>query len=248
MNAPKPNPAHSGGVLRLLVWDLGRPGKARVQRILQHLIAQSYDLLVLAKCRSESLATVVSTLEAENYTTLLGGASFQPSLLVASKQPVKQTQEQPPKNYEHRYIAFQQQQVHALAVHVPYAAESEGLEGKRRYWQAVSNWAKKHERQKAIILGIFNTGLPTDTEGERFTLGESIQTLLNQGWVDCWKAKNPNVRDFGWFSHTGNGFRLDHCFFSPALAPDLEDAEFDHEARLARLSSSAPLVVTFSER
>ena len=97
-----------------------------------------------------------------------------------------------------------------------------------------------------MVLGTFNTGLPADSQGERYSLGSCMQELLDLGWVDCWRRSNPGVDDFGWFSHTGNGFRLDHCFFSPALAPSLVDSEFDHQARMDGLGASAPLLVSFN--
>ena len=230
-----------------VVWDVGRPGKARVQRILAYLFEYRYDLVVLAKCRSASLQEIVDALEGAGYSVLLGEPSFQPSLVVATLLEAKCVDEPGPEPYGHRWIPFEFAgggvTINALAVHIPYAGESEGLEGKRRYWDAVLNWVKEHSDVPAMVLGTFNTGLPADTQGERYSLGSYMQELLDQGWVDCWRQANRGINDFGWFSHTGNGFRLDHCFFSPELVHYLADSAFDHGARFAGLSSSAPLLV-----
>ena len=236
--------------MKLLVWDLGRPGKARVLRILDWLHARRYDLLVLVKCPSKSLPMIVETLSEAGYTVLLGGASFQPSLVVATLIASEPVEWDGPESYEHRWLPFRLPAagVEALAVHIPYSGESGGLEGKKRYWEAVHHWRREHQGRRAIVLGTFNTGLPADTQGERFSLGSCIQEMLDDGWVDCWRQANPGLSDFGWFSHTGNGFRLDHCFLSPALATALADSEFDHEARVEGCSQSAPLLVDLSER
>lgn len=231
-------------VSQLVVWDVGRPGKARVRRILAYLLERQFDLIVLAKCRSSSLPTIVEALEDARYTVLLGEPSFQPALLVATLMKAEVCDWPSPVPYGHRWIPLLTNNgINALAVHIPYPGEAEGLEGKRRYWDAVINWGEAHQSPPAMILGTFNTGLPADTQGERYSLGSYIQKLLDQGWVDCWRQANPGMNDYGWFSHTGNGFRLDHCFFSPSLAPHVLDSEFDHEARFAGLSASAPLVV-----
>ncbi len=232
---------------RVIVWDLGRPGKARVLRVLDYLLERRCEVVVLAKCRTASLPLIAEALEEGGYSVLLGDPSFQPSLLVVSLLKTKADEWPAPLPYGHRWVPFSLPNgVVALGVHIPYAGESEGLEGKRRYWEAVLEWSRAHQDRKAMILGIFNTGLPADTQGERYSLGSYIQELLDHGWVDCWRQANPGMNDFGWFSHTGNGFRLDHCFFSPALALTLIDSEFDHEARFAGLSQSAPLLVRLS--
>jgi exodeoxyribonuclease-3 len=228
---------------RILVWDLARPGKARVQRVLGWLFERRFELVVLAKCRASSVPLLVDALEGAGYSVLLGGASFQPSLVVASLEGAEPNSAPSPGGYEHRWIPFSLPWTSGLAVHIPYAGEHEGPEGKRRYWDEVLQWSREHRHECAMILGVFNTGLPADTQGERYSLGQYMQDLLDEGWVDCWRQANPGVNDFGWFSHTGNGFRLDHCFFSPSLAARLQDSEFDHQARFDRLAASAPLVV-----
>lgn len=228
----------------VLVWDVGRPGKGRAPRVLEWLLGRRPELVVLAKCRHASLPLLAEAFEDAGYAVLLGAASLQPSLFMASLEPARAEDWPAPQGYEHRWTPFKlEPSIDVLAVHIPYAAEEQGVEGKRRYWDAVIDWCAAHQNGRAMVLGTFNTGLPADTQGERYTLGEYIQELLNRGWVDCWRHANPGVDDFGWFSHTGNGFRLDHCFFSPALAPDLRDGEFDHLVRFEGLSSSAPLIV-----
>lgn len=241
---------------RILVWDLSRPGKARTQRIMEWLLPQRFELLVLAKCSSRTLPTIVEELEAAGYHVLLGAGFFQPCVAVASLKRAALEDWPGPEGYEHRWIPFRLHDtdvnpIQALAVHIPYAAEAGGgLEHKQRYWDAVLEWAREHLSRPSMILGVFNTGLAADSEGERFKLGSYMQELLDHGWIDCWRQANPGVKDFGWFSHTGNGFRLDHCFFSPVLAPRLKDASFEHQARLDGLAGSAPLLtmMSFSRR
>ena len=65
------------------------------------------------------------------------------------------------------------------------------------------------------------------------------------GWVDAWRDRNPEGREFTWFSPRPdqNGFRLDHAFLSPTLASRLRDVRYDHSTRESHASDHSALVV-----
>jgi exodeoxyribonuclease-3 len=105
-------------------------------------------------------------------------------------------------------------------------------------------------KRRALLIGDFNTGqLSLDHEGAAFTAPEYFEKLLEQGWVDTWRSRNPNVREYSWYSRKGgkplNGFRIDHALATPMLDREIKDVQYLHDVRegRARLSDHSAMVV-----
>lgn len=77
-----------------------------------------------------------------------------------------------------------------------------------------------------------------------------MDALLAQGWVDLFRARNPELRQYSWWSNRGRarendkGWRLDYLIASPDLAPK---AELSWIERSADLSDHAPVLVRFKD-
>jgi exodeoxyribonuclease-3 len=71
-----------------------------------------------------------------------------------------------------------------------------------------------------------------------------FQRLLAQGWVDAWRRRHPQEREYSWFSASrGNGFRYDHALASPPFDARIRSVRYAQELRAACLSDHAGLVV-----
>jgi exodeoxyribonuclease-3 len=100
-----------------------------------------------------------------------------------------------------------------------------------------------------LFIGDFNTGnnaLDKDPKGTPFINADMPRRLVDCGYVDLWRSRHPGIREYSWFSHTRNGFRLDHAFAVPTLAGRVTACEFDHEPRLLGETDHSALVVSFS--
>lgn len=75
-----------------------------------------------------------------------------------------------------------------------------------------------------------------------------MDALLARGWVDLWRALNPDLRAYSWWSNRGRarendkGWRLDYLVASPDLAARAEACWID---KGAGLSDHAPVLVRF---
>ncbi len=60
------------------------------------------------------------------------------------------------------------------------------------------------------MIGDFNTGQHhLDEAGATFTSAQQFEELLAQGWVDAWRSRNTDAREFTWLSPGyQNGDRL----------------------------------------
>jgi exonuclease III len=97
---------------------------------------------------------------------------------------------------------------------------------------------------ESLLLGDFNTGKHhLDEAGATFFCAEYLERLEAQGWVDAWRHRNPLAREYTWYSHAGNGFRLDQAFVSPSLLPKVRRVVYSHREREAAVSDHSALVV-----
>ena len=78
---------------------------------------------------------------------------------------------------------------------------------------------------------------------------EWFTELLAQGWVDVWRACNPEAKTWSWWSNRGQaraldrGWRLDYILASPELAERVVDATI--QGREPYLSDHCPVMATF---
>jgi len=102
--------------------------------------------------------------------------------------------------------------------------------------------------QPYVFIGDWNTGRHyADEAGATFFAAAEFVALSNTGWTDAWRSLHPQERDYTWFSTAGNGFRLDHAFLSPSLAPRLADARLSHTERLERVTDHSALIVELAD-
>jgi hypothetical protein len=102
-------------------------------------------------------------------------------------------------------------------------------EEKRAHWSALLEIADRLLGEPAMILGDLKTGAHhLDEEGATMLCAEEFGRLPEMGWIDAWRARNGTRREPTWTSPRGRGFRLDHCFVTPAIASRVE-CQYLHE-------------------
>ena len=115
---------------------------------------------------------------------------------------------------------------------------------KTPYWEAVVAAAADRAKGPCLILGDFNTGRHLlDEAGATLVSAPFMDRMEEAGFVDLWRSRNPDKREFTWFSNAGNGFRLDHAFASRGLAGRVEDVFYSHAERLDGISDHSALIV-----
>ena len=82
----------------------------------------------------------------------------------------------------------------------------------------------------AICFGDTNTGQPAvDEENPFFNAQEAdwFQKINDAGWVDIWRQRNLEGREFSWYSNHNNGFRLDQVFAPHFFAGNITNVKYD---------------------
>ncbi len=96
-----------------------------------------------------------------------------------------------------------------------------------------------------LAIGDFNTCRAyVDEAGTFDTLAYYMDRIEAIGfWQDLWRRRYPEGREFSWYSHRNNGFRIDHAFLSPELVMRAGEIRYSHDERLSGLSDHSPLVL-----
>ncbi len=101
----------------------------------------------------------------------------------------------------------------------------------------------------ALAIGDFNTCRAyVDEPGAIDGTAYFMDSMAAIGFSDVWRHRYPDGREFSWYSHRGNGFRIDHAFLSPSLAARAGVVRYSHEERLAGLSDHSVLLLDLPAR
>jgi len=234
--------------MRVATWNIRAGGGKRLKSITDRLLAERCDLCVLTEFRSKPGEYLTEQLIGHHFCVTQPPVN-QNGVLAFGRDPLVtlNTNRRSLPISSHRWLCCHHSaaEVIVLGVHIPNQNERWN---KDDFWTRLCRFAKKNRAAKAMILGDFNTGLDADTENEKFLHSPQFQSLLDMGWVDCFRAVHGDRREYSWYSpNAGNGYRLDHCFLSPLLAPRLADARFDHDVRTSGLSDHSMLTVELAD-
>ena len=106
-------------------------------------------------------------------------------------------------------------------------------------------YAEQSCSANAVMIGDWNSGAHfVDEAGATLDGAAEFARMSTLGWQEAWRTTYPEGREYTWYSKPhDNGFRLDHAFLSPSLAPRLAAARYDHTTRAAGASDHSALVV-----
>lgn len=213
-------------------------------KIIESILAHHADVVVITEFRSARQDELTKGLAAGGYSHFISSNPDpgKNGIFVASKVDLRPV----PASYIHEgarqrwlEIEISDMNCRLLCLHVPGAGDSWG---KEPFWKAVLEYAKDNLEERALMVGDFNTGLEMDAQGTPFVLSECMESLLGMGWTDVWRAINPGVREYSWYSTAGNGFRLDYMYASPSMMKDVKEVLYSHEERERGFSDHSILV------
>lgn len=229
--------------MRISTWNIRAGGGRRSPQIAQAILEESADLIVLTEYRTAPGENLRKPLGAHNpHQLATNPPTNQNGLCILSKHPITEVKANPTPQSQHRWLICRLPEFNLLilAAHVPNQTERWN---KRDFWECLEAFAAENIHQRCAIIGDLNTALDVDCEGSPIPHAVSFQRLLNAGWVDAWRAHNLESREFTWYSHRNNGFRIDHCLLSPTLAVSSQAAVLRHDVRAKRLSDHSMLTV-----
>jgi len=232
--------------MKILSWNILHGGGKRAPYILDAIEKEVPDIVTLQEFRHGSSKTVLLEGLAnmgldEQYAPETNSARDN-SVIIASKYNFQATIF--PKGYEPPARAIRAffpdlAELNLIAAHLPQKTKQPP------YLHALIDLDKDFLKENSLIIGDLNCGIPfEDSESKSFEHTFLFQQLLRDGWVDAWRSRNKEKREFTWIStKQKNGFRYDHALASKSLNRAVTKIRYDHKVRLEGLSDHSMLII-----
>jgi exonuclease III len=228
--------------MRLLAWNIRQGGGTRLAGIMTAIARHDADVLVLSEYRGgDSAERLRAALKACGYRYLsrLVPPAGRTGVLIAARRrfvergPICSGVEEP-----WRLLDVDLGIVRLTGVYMP------NLFKKVPYWQSLIDAFAARASADALAIGDFNTcRAHVDEPGALDATAHFMDAMDAIGFRDLWRHRYPDGREFSWYSHRGNGFRIDHAFLSASLAARAGAVRYSHEERLCGLSDHSILLL-----
>lgn len=232
----------------VITWNIQHGGgtKERCRSVILELNILNTDVFVLTEFRNNAAGYAIKT-----RLTELGYFLSHPevperanTVLVASRQPIDRgyALDQGLADQRHLWVV-ELGWIKLCAVYMPLG------KAKVPYWKALHD-AALEECGPEIFIGDFNTGnnqLDLSVGASPFIASEHFDAFGRGRLKDIWRTRNPDLRDYTWYSTRGkNGFRLDHVFATAEMSDRIASVRYIHEIRTRGLSDHSALLVELS--
>ena len=222
--------------MRILNWNLQHGGGSRIDRLADALLAYEADVLILNEYRhNKAGSTLRDRLRDEGYAYQSAHHAEPRSniIFVAAREPFEavtfpgQLTDPELGDFTARVLQARINGVNVFGVYMP------GEEYKRPVFDFLLKLPERYLAGDSVLMGDLNTGRHYEDEaGATFVSALQFDALLEQGWIDAWRTRNPETREFTWFSRGyNNGFRLDHALVSPSLDQKINEVCYSHTER-----------------
>ena len=237
--------------LRILSWNILQGGGRRVHDIVSTLSSYDCDLIVLQEFRHGKTRDII--IDGLAKMGLVHVYSPEPdstsanTVLIASKTEITGELLLPEgKNSVPAALCLsatirvgEESDLTIIGVHLPHKKQQ------LPYFETLRQLPDALKHGSSMIIGDFNCGIPfEDSETKTFYATHQFQALLKNDWIDLWRVRNPQTREFSWIStRKGNGFRYDHALGSATMNEHVTAIRYDHTPRLKGISDHSVLLV-----
>ncbi len=234
--------------MRILTWNLQHGGGSRILRLTDAMLSYDADVIFLNEFRhNKPCEGLRSRLIEAGYAY-----QFAPHeetrkniIFAASKTPFEATsfpgQLSDPKlgDFTARLLLVRIAGMNLFGIYMPT------MEHKRPVFDFLLKLPPSFLSQDSLLIGDLNTGRHyEDEKGASFVSAYQFDELLQQGWIDSWRQRNPEAREFTWYSRGyNNGFRLDHALVSPSMNARIKTVRYSHQEREAGLTDHSMMIV-----
>ena len=218
-----------------------RPCDNRHATVLSH----AADVIVLTEYRENKNAGYFHSCLQDAGYLYRASSSLMPQLngvLVASKVPFISTRfEQELGENSQRVLGIEFESLRVLAVYFPMNGEKEPV------FDFLMESGLAYLGENGLLIGDYNTGKHyQDETGKTFYCAQYLDQFEQCGMVDSWRSRNRDKKEYSWFSHAGNGFRIDHAFSTDAQDKLVESVSYSHAERQQKVSDHSALMVTYA--
>ena len=227
--------------MRIVTWNAQHGGGARATEFARKLVSLSPDVAVITEFRNgKTGGKIKEELQAAglSHFSSVSTPDKLNTVLLSSSAEFEEVQVGALGGDEHRCAWAHVNGINVIGFYFPQNR------AKAKLFEYICKFDSTVLDEKSMLLGDFNTGRHfLDEVGRSFYCAEYFDKLEELGWIDAWRSRNENAREFSWYSNAGNGFRIDHTFVSPRLNNDVRRVFYDHCVREADLSDHSAMIV-----
>lgn len=239
--------------MRLVAWNIQQGGGSRAGRIVQQIDKWQPDVIGLCEFQDSAvgrdLAASIEQLGLKYQASAIDAASRGINFVfIASKVPFEMRPYSGFLSNTGRWLHVALPETEIMLMHVPNASEKN--RDKQCFLDEVVDACSTASTKNAVAIGDTNSGVPgVDAESGFFKPGcpedKWFRRMAEIGWTDIWRERNPDGREYTWYSSKDNGFRLDQAFSPKSVTPAIKSIRYDwgEGGRSARLSDHAAIVV-----
>lgn len=220
--------------MRIVSLNIRHGGGVRTPALADYLAGSGADVLAVTEFRLGKTGSLLTARLADAGYGYQHWTVAQPrknAVLLASRLPMAPLTISPAAEHAHRFAGIRLGQMEIWAVYMALGKDKLPL----------YRFLHENTPDTTVLIGDFNTGLHyLDETGAIFTAVDAFIRLQTLGWVDAWRQQHGDTaREFSWFSHADNGFRLDHAFVTGTLAGKVSACTYDHATRTVLTDHSA---------
>lgn len=227
--------------MKIMTFNIRHGGGTRCHKILESVLRHNPDTVVFTEYRENRNGLFLrKALTSNGFITFSSSSIHQKenAVAIASKFPcVTSTFPLELKTHSQRAILASFENIAILGV---YFAQNQE---KRPLFDFINHRSKELLGRNGLIIGDFNTGKHfLDESKKTFQCVEEFEQLERNYLIDSWRSRNPDTREFSWYSSAGNGFRIDHIFSTLELDSKLSKVFYTHDERENGVSDHSALI------
>ena len=248
--------------VKLLAWNIQHGGGTRLARIVEEISAYDADVVAVTEFRARPGLALCASMKERGWPHVetTDPSENQNGIAVFSRTPLRRTRPCPAPSADlARWldIDLPEYGFGMSVLHIMAAGSNKKHPtnvAKTRFWEVLLQAAESRLQEPFLLVGDWNTGAHRiDETGKTFVCAEHFCRLSALGWADMWRYYNPGITEYTWYSKLkggarGNGFRLDHAFSTPSLAPRVVSCRYAHAVREAGTSDHSLVIVEIAPR
>lgn len=217
--------------IRIVSWNIRAGGGKRAKGIFAQLSQWRPNIICLNEFRGTPASQWLAGSLSEagfNYqlSSIDSQAPAKNALLLASQFPLQQLRlPRMPKNTE-RWLLARIDTNPTITLGLMHVPNYTTPKLKYPFLNSVLRMARAWDSGPGLLLGDTNCGKRGIDEEKpsapRFQREHDwILGMEKRGWADSFRHLHGDRREYSWYSHRNNGFRLDYAFACPRLTPAL---------------------------
>jgi len=230
-------------IMKIMTFNIRHGGGTRVHAIIKSVTLHNPDVLILTEYRENKNADAFRKCLANSGYLYLVSGTCNPivnSVLIASRIPfvpcLFDDFKEPEKTRS--LVGARFDGINIIGGYFP------GQDRKYPVFEYLLNDGMEFLSDTGLIIGDFNTGKHyLDEKGASFYGTEYFDQLEEVGLIDSWRTRNPDKREYSWYSNHGNGFRLDHVFSTSACDSKISQIYYSHSEREEKVSDHSAMIV-----